>query len=363
MVLILIPRTGKCDVTKAMLSVFSGLVAKSLEIGGNSRKRLALYTTWLLLIGFILTSYTNILQSLITVPGIHKSHRSFEEMLQENFTFESPHFGWPEFREYSEPPTRFPNGAADSRGRRAHEVQMRKRLVERLVQYKQDPVLSFHAVMKTFSEGKERVLVLTRNEVARFKSIPVKTGWDVVHGNEQLFSVPFWWDFTYVERGSLLTRSLERIKESGIYSYSMELYNTKTENFVSANARRGFVAAGEIQARQYSAHDGLKVTLESGIVSESLLLFVYGIVTAIAGFLVEIAAKPMRRLMLAFGDKVIHLYVAFKQLISLFKWEHLKSKWHSARNQLHANVLIIVTAWKNFLAESFQSMCRRVRSS
>ena len=75
------------DLTESILLTFAGLIVKDLATKGNSRFLLC-YTTWLFLVGFVSMTYTNILQSIVVVPGIIHSRPTFEDMVGRNFSFE-----------------------------------------------------------------------------------------------------------------------------------------------------------------------------------------------------------------------------------------------------------------------------------
>ena len=70
-----------------------GFIGKNVDVSGNSLF-LALYTTWLFLVGFISMSYTNILPSLVVVPSVHVSSLTFEDMMAKNFSFECDNWRW-----------------------------------------------------------------------------------------------------------------------------------------------------------------------------------------------------------------------------------------------------------------------------
>ena len=76
------------DTPETVLLVVSGLIGHSWSTNGNSRF-LLFYICWLFLAGFISIMYTNILQSVVVVPGIRFNRLTFEEMVHRKYTFES----------------------------------------------------------------------------------------------------------------------------------------------------------------------------------------------------------------------------------------------------------------------------------
>ena len=82
------------DVVTAVLIIVSGLLGKTVNLSGGSWLFLWFYTIWLFLVGFIAMTYTNILQSVVVVPGFRSNSLTFEEMVAGNFTFVSTEWMW-----------------------------------------------------------------------------------------------------------------------------------------------------------------------------------------------------------------------------------------------------------------------------
>ena len=288
MTLLVMVRTGKWNTVEALLSIFSSLVGKSLGPSGN-RRLLSWYTAWLLLIGFILTSYLNILQSIVVVPSVRLNDRTFEEMLREDFAFETFYSSIKWMQIYS--PALAGAGVSTGnggRGRRPKILETEKQLVQRISEYKQKVPFSWHTHILTFSEGQRKVFVLDNLELEYQKSIPAESGWSLMIGNERFFNAPRWWSFSHVERGSLLAQSVESMKAVGLMPYFLRLFDSKVRQYYAAEAHRDFVAAGEFD--ELLEHKS-EVSLDDGLVSESFVLFLYGISIAVAAFACEVIAK------------------------------------------------------------------------
>ena len=74
------------DVPNVTLAVLSAFVNQSNGIASSiieSRCKV----TWLLLIGVISITYSNIPQSIVVVPSVYHTYIQVEDMFRENFTF------------------------------------------------------------------------------------------------------------------------------------------------------------------------------------------------------------------------------------------------------------------------------------
>ena len=155
------------------------------------------------IVGFLSISYTNILQSIVVVPNVHHSDLAFEEMIRQNFTFESSH---PSLIRYNSR-LMVSSYATGSRGKekRFRVLEMHAQLAERIELISTYWNDEFHSFLEEFSPGKKKVLVSSELDVDVFRlTLPRKAGWDVVVGKEEFLKGPAYWSFEDVERGSLL---------------------------------------------------------------------------------------------------------------------------------------------------------------
>ena len=131
---------------------------------------------------------------------------------------------------------------------------------------------------------------------------------------------------------------------------------------MASEVQKSLIAEGEADVLQGYPHKWSKITIKSGIASESLVLVVYGVVIAVLGFLSEIAAKPLRRLTPALGITITYLYVAFRRVIAKFEWNSLRAQWQNAGNQISANLLSSLGELKRNVAASFFILHRKFRN-
>ena len=240
----------------------SGMIGQSFGMAGNSRF-LAVYTIWLLLTCFISITYTKILQSIVIVPATHYNVLSFEEMARRNYTFECENWKWMKERRMM-----MDNDWVF--------LSVKEELMSQLVSPKGHGMsIGF---TDYYSERTKRVLVDSKKKTRPYELVSQIGGWGMVMGKEQFFSVPTWWVFAQIERASLITSSVEILKEVGLVSYFLQL---------SASRYRESVVAGYQQKKVADSIEAHTVPLKDAVTTECFLLFVYGAVMTIAVFLVE----------------------------------------------------------------------------
>ena len=94
---------------------------------------------------------------------------------------------------------------------------------------------------------------------------------NLVIGAEKLFYVPLWWNFEAVEKGELLRWTVERVKASGLEEYFQNLYISHDFRFYRHEAR--------VQEPAF---------LVGGLVTETFMLFLYGLGLSVAKFLLDL---------------------------------------------------------------------------
>ena len=294
--LILMIATGKCNTSEALLSVFSGTIGKSLPPGGISRYSVG-YIVWLLLISFISTDYTNILQSIVVVPKLHHSDRTFEQMLQENFTFEAIESRW--IRLYSSEMGCTFSGEAETK-RKCSLLEREVQLASRVTDFEAPIAMTLTWYISRFSEGHKKVCVVRKLLLERLRGVPTIIGLDAVVGKERFFNAPCWWDFRGAERGSYLAQSVEILKQFGLISYFVDLYESKFQKELTSEVYMEMTAADEAFGPHQASDSDVSVPLMDSLVSESFALFLYGVFISVVGFVCEMITSHFKGLALAF---------------------------------------------------------------
>ena len=277
----LMRKSNKWVVIEALLQVVAGLLGKCVDSNGNSRQ-LLWYTCSLFLAGFLSISYTNILQSSVIVPSMHHIDRTFEEMLAGNFTFEAMDFEW--IKTYIRD-IQITDSYSTGKSKL---MERQEQLAERIVEYSDPTTFSWSSDIEKFSEGKRKVLVLNSWTIGRYKWIPEKINVDMVVGTEQYFSAPLWWSFMHVERGALLKQSVELLKQAGIVSYFLDLHDIKERETMGRAASLGSTVSDKPGGSDQPSNTESRVALVDGLVGESLVLYLYGVLIASAGFIGEL---------------------------------------------------------------------------
>ena len=266
------------DIISTSLSIFSGLIGKYLVVNRNP-KNLLLYSFWLLLAGVISVTYTNILQSHVVVPGVCENDLSFEEMTRQNYSFESVSWKWMKY------------AANDSSYEASSYMAARERkLSEKVSQIGKYLRIGsdLNEFVQYYSGTTKRVQVNPSDDIESFKLIPLITEWDLVVGEEKFFNVPLWWEFTYVERASLLARSVELLKEAGLAQYFVQLANRKFVEAVVAGNKENKLKLRNAPAKTHRrVPECRSASLDDALVRECFVLFMYGNLIAAALFLAE----------------------------------------------------------------------------
>lgn len=180
-------------------------------------------------------------------------------------------------------------------------MKMQEQLARVVAEYKAPTPFDWPLFMKKYSKDQSKVLVMPNLELQYSKDIPTNTGWNLMVGKEQLFSAAFWWDLGFMERGSILVNSVGHFTQVGLISYFLDLYDSQKQRKWAAD----FAAAGESAKMQVSLDKGSRITLKDGLVSESFVLFQYGMSVSVAGFAAEIISKLCLLLVAALRHRIV----------------------------------------------------------
>ena len=262
------------DITAAFLSIFSGLLGKSLSIS-DYPKSANFYLFWLLLAGVVSVTYTNILQSYVVVPGVRFNDLSFEDMVKQNYTFESSYCKW--MKRW------ITHKATVSMS--TEERMLSEHVSERVTDLTRVAASKF---INYYSVARKSAVVQSGAETEIMTLIAKATEWNAVLGKETFFNFPLWWNFGQIERASLLLTSVEGLKEAGILYYFLQLLKSKSHKFIVALSSKKETNSTYVPGTTHTAYcEGSSASLNDALVSECFALFMYGIVTAVVVFLIE----------------------------------------------------------------------------
>ena len=232
--------------------MYAALLGKNVDSKGNSRQ-LFVYTVWLFAVGFVSTTYTNLLQISVITANVRHTERAFEEMLAENFIFQVLDPEWIKSRNQVD--TSLLLNGLEVEGK-TEMVHWHKQLAQRVVKYHVPPLFSWQSYFEEFSEGKRKALVLPQGTLEFYKWIPKIMGVDLVMGKELFFRTPFWWSFEHVERGSILQQSVDVFEQAGLISYFLRLHDSKLQKMVAAESCIEFLMSNDSAGHLVSLQAG-----------------------------------------------------------------------------------------------------------
>ena len=282
--MVILTSARSLDISAVTLSIFSGLLGKSLDISGN-RKSAHFYSFWLLIAGIVSVTYTNILQSYVVVPGVRSNDHSFEKRVQRNYSFES--MDW-------ELLTNIPKHSAyeTATPMSSKEKILAVRVSERAKYLKPGSVNAF---INYYSETTKTALVESSHKVDLYASVTTATDRNAIVGKEQFFHVPFWWNFAHVERASLLVRTVENLKGAGILDYFLHLSDLKFRK-IFAHTTREMDTNSTDRPTTFSTtgSENSSAPCWDALASECFVLFMYGVLTAIGALLAEVLTSDIK---------------------------------------------------------------------
>ena len=276
-------QTKSRGASETLLLAFYRFIAKSVSTIRNPRA-LLWYTAWLVLTSFIAMTYTNVLRSVRVVPGVRHDGLTFEDMADKHFTFESRDWKW------------MKGSAVNVKNERNIAwVKKDQLMTERTTEggkgwtYWHD----WYRFIEYYSETEKRALVEPETVIDAYKLTTKTIVWDSIVGTEHFFNGPVWWSFRFVERGSLLAKSVDRFKEMGLISYFLRLADAKSREAFAAQVKRellksGMAAEDEVDGKVQS------LTMRDPLTSESCLLIIYGLLVAAVAFVGEVVGKRLR---------------------------------------------------------------------
>ena len=97
--------------------------------------------------------------------------------------------------------------------------------------------MSWTEIVHNYTEANKRALVRPGKLCELDKLISSMNGWDVIFGKEHFFGHHSGWSLSFVERGSLLAHSAQKVREMGTWTYFAGLMNSKTHRATAALVR------------------------------------------------------------------------------------------------------------------------------
>ena len=219
-------------VADGLLILFSATINQSLS-SFLVQKLKWWYSLWLLLTIFATISYTNVLQSIVVVPGIYQSHLTFSDMIRLNYTFRTYNTEW--LRVINSITKKYIESNDGGRNRTALKS---KRLMENWIvehgEYFQIIPMSTEAA-EYLTQNKQALLYGT-NVLHYVQGYMKGTGLQFYEGSEEIFDIPLWWSFDSLYAANFVAETLERVKNAGFYSYLTHTADSEVTNVVEKMA-------------------------------------------------------------------------------------------------------------------------------
>ena len=114
----------------------------------------------------------------------------------------------------------------------------------------------------------------------------------MVVGREKFFVSIFWWSFLDVERGSLLAQTTGKLEQAGLVSYFLDLQLVYVQKVTAASTRKRLMEAGMAGSHAHVSGTGVSL-VDDAVMSESFMVFLYGISMAVIGFIGELVIKSV----------------------------------------------------------------------
>ena len=264
------------DLVGVAFSITLPLSGQTSLFGNNAETELKVwYSAWILLTFLLGTEYTNVVQSLTTVPKRTPGKLTFRELMEKNFTI-----GDISQTDYN----RVWGGRVFSTAFSDSRIQSRSglfRLEEKLLPHLrvcQGGVLSTVYVQSFYKEIRTMGIV---HESVRDLNIPLiaaLAGRKIHESPDVLFSTAAWWVFNFLPNTDVLAIKFGCIFQSGLYRYwSSVEKNRLTHELVKMRTR---TLEFMMKTSDFVWATGFDGTLADSMIRESFCLLIYGIMIA-----------------------------------------------------------------------------------
>ena len=240
------------------------------------------YSFWLFLTVFITISYTNVLQSIVVVPGVYQSYLTFSDMVRLNYTFRTYDTEWLRAinsvtKEYIE---------NNENGRSKTALQSKHLMEKWIVEHGEDfQILPMSPEAAEYFTRDKQALLYGLDVLSWLRGYMKATGLQFYEGTEQIFDIPLYWSFGDLYAANFVAETLERVKNAGFYSYLTHSADSEFASYIEKMVRTG--AQGIVCGRSAACvgldndHVTSRVPLTDSLMQEAFVLLLYGISFAI----------------------------------------------------------------------------------
>ena len=253
----------------------------SSENNGRMRKLRSLYTPWMLLATFISFGYTNVIRSISVVPEMRYEDVSFDQMVQQDFSFFSAQFSFIRSSTSMEYEERSVDKATT-----AAFILREKAIVERV-----RSITEFNiSTLVGISQKAKRVIVDSSFNLQSISDMLQVRGRNVVWSMERFFEMPqFWWFLT--QKSFILVHSLEWMKAAGLVEYLLEQIDMDKRKGLMNYAKNLEEQDREKSEAREDQSDGTATGLSDSVVFEAFVILLYGTITSLIAVTLELVAR------------------------------------------------------------------------
>ena len=239
----------------------------------------------MLLALIISAHYTNLLQSIVIVPGSQVAGLSLDEMTHQNFTFVA-FSAWllmlkkdsqeQELRSWSNIETN-----------KNWEFLRKEKLIGDRVQRWCSHEDRFAFCLKEISRDTKKVLIADQDSRLIFEKITLELGRNVIVGEERFFDYPYFWTFQ-AEKSHMLIESMDRIKSTGLMYHFLARSVEKALDLWVQHLLE------PLRANEDDDEVGTSSGLSDSINMEAMTLFYYCVACCVIAFIMELSLSRVK---------------------------------------------------------------------
>ena len=286
------PALIKLRPTMRVLRILGSFLSAGLSQATSSR---LLYILWALPTFFVLIMYSSILQSSTVMPATQVAELSFDEMVNQNFTFTSKEC------EYIRLAGRLINatvhGLNGVSGQTSTATLPRREIklgehIEEAQGFDNESQLGSR--LRECSHQNRKAIVAVDVNRRMYEGVMKLIGLNAVEGRESFFSTSHYVSFT-LPKAYLFLKTLEQMKASGIFYHFSQIaedeYNKNWIQTVRLEMQKAAKQGGQVKEGSYSAD------FSDSVLMETFLLFLYSLIACLSCLTLELAITHFRSIM------------------------------------------------------------------
>ena len=210
---------------------------------------------------------------LLVVPTVRNTRLLFDEMISKQYMFEAQNWKWMKALSDDD------GGIVLTPDKKLAERVSERRLYL-LTKWAPGAWRKLIEFAQYYGETRKKALVDFNDELGSYKLVSKILHLDLLVGTEKFFDAPFWWTFTWMERGPLWAKSVESLKEAGIIDYFLQLSRSKYNDLIP----RGSASANSSVHSRLGLEQDEGLFLTDVVAQEIFVVLLYGVGVATAVF-------------------------------------------------------------------------------